>query len=1209
MFEEDGQLSADVSDPDGVASIDYIDWYADGEWFTSTSAEWEWVMLSQSQVGRVITAQAYYRDGNGEDAYVLSSPSEAVTNLNDDATGSASVDGVVQEGLTVWAGSTGLDDEDGPDWTTLGYSWYLDGLLIEGATGDSYVPTERMDEGELTVEVSFTDNYGNLERITSPPVVIAIGPNHAGDGTVDITFAGEATEYSTLYASNLWIDDSDGYDESNVSFEWYAGSDLLGTGDNVSLDASLIGATISLRATYTDSDGAAESFWSTDSVEVQNQNDAPAGYPGFTTIVAGHVEQGDLLTASVDALDDLDGLGTIYYQWLADGAEIAGATDATFTVTEAQVGTLITVRVDYVDGFGTSESVTSSDSAWVDNTNDPLTGTVTISGTDAFDFADSEGETLYAETGSLGDDDGLGPLSYQWYAGAEPIDGATEASFTPGQAQVGQQLSVTVSYIDGHGTPESVSSQVPRDAVHNVNDLPDGQLGIIGIPSAGSTLTAVIQFSDEDGFDPGEVTFQWLSDDVVIDGAITSTFLLTSAHTGAAIKVVASYQDDFGEDETVTSAPTEIGMPNHPPSGFSTVVGDLVEDGTLTLTDFGFSDADGLTGAVYSFRWLADGVEIAGAYSDSVTLTQNEVGKFIRVEISFDDDLGNHESVLGFVLPDATVENVNDDAQGYIGISGLAKEGETLHAVQHVTDEDGFDAGGLNYQWMRDGSDIEGATGTSYTLTDDDVDAYMSVRVTFSDDFGAEEAIYSSDDEGPVLNVNQLPTGTASVANPLVQGEDLHAVFSFTDVDGFSDADLTVQWMAGGEEIEGATGSIFTPGQAQVDKTVSFEVRYTDGHGTAEVFASTAAGPIANANDEPVGGVTIRGVVAPGSTVNAVTSITDEDGMGAIALQWQQSVNGMDGWADISAGTGSALTLGAAQQDLYIRVVASYTDGWGAHEEVISSVSEVMYGTVPPDDLLVLRVARTGGRLAGSDEDEYLIGSIYKDVLDGGAGDDWLFGDKSGDKLIGGDGDDHYLVGERSDKPTEYLGGGHDTVIASTDFTLDGAAFVEDLILVGAARSGTGNNLDNLVVGNAMANALKGKDGNDTLVGGDGNDSLYGGPGSDVLIGGNGADRFIMDVKNVAGVFDTIESFDASQDVIEFSRLQYNIPRSAPGQWFVNSLVLGPDALEPGDRILYDPATGVLKYDADGTGPAAAVQLALLTGVEGTVTAANFGWM
>ena len=69
--------------------------------------------------------------------------------------------------------------------------------------------------------------------------------------------------------------------------------------------------------------------------------------------------QGDTLTAS-NTLADADGLGEITYQWKADGTDISGATDSTYTLTQAEVGKTITVSASYTDGFGQAESVSSS---------------------------------------------------------------------------------------------------------------------------------------------------------------------------------------------------------------------------------------------------------------------------------------------------------------------------------------------------------------------------------------------------------------------------------------------------------------------------------------------------------------------------------------------------------------------------------------------------------------------------------------------------------------------------------------------------------------------------------------------------------------------------------------------------------------------------------------------------------------------------------
>ncbi|MEM6759406.1 MAG: hypothetical protein AAF601_07990, partial [Pseudomonadota bacterium] len=141
------------------------------------------------------------------------------------------------------------------------------------------------------------------------------------------------------------------------------------------------------------------------------------------------------------------GPGDITYQWLRDGVIIAGAIGATYTLDQEDVGATISVQVS----FG-GEDATSAPTADVANINDAPKGAVLITGTAA------ETETLVADTTGLSDEDGLGSFSYQWLRDGVAITGATAASYTLVQADVGAAISLIVTYTDAQGTQEQVSS-------------------------------------------------------------------------------------------------------------------------------------------------------------------------------------------------------------------------------------------------------------------------------------------------------------------------------------------------------------------------------------------------------------------------------------------------------------------------------------------------------------------------------------------------------------------------------------------------------------------------------------------------------------------------------------------------------------------------------------------------------------------------------
>ncbi|MHC5761790.1 beta strand repeat-containing protein [Nostoc sp.] len=177
--------------------------------------------------------------------------------------------------------------------------------------------------------------------------------------------------------------------------------------------------------------------------------------------------------------------------------------------------------------------------------------------------------------------------------------------------------------------------------------------------------------------------------------------------------------------------------------------------------------------------------------------------------------------------------------------------------------------------------------------------------------------------------------------------------------------------------------------------------------------------------------------------------------------------------------------------------------------------------------------------LSGGDGNDSLIGGAGNDTLLGGAGDDTLDGGTGIDSLNGGAGNDIYTVDNLSDTITEGLNAGTDLVKSSVTLAL--ADNLENLTLTGSgAINGTGNSLDNILIGNTGANILSGGDGNDSLIGGAGNDTLLGGTGDDTLDGGAGIDSLNggvgNDIYTVDNLSDTItEGLNAGTDLVKSS--------------------------------------------------------------------------
>ena len=236
------------------------------------------------------------------------------------------------------------------------------------------------------------------------------------------------------------------------------------------------------------------------------------------------------------------------------------------------------------------------------------------------------------------------------------------------------------------------------------NTVPTGSVLITGTAAEDQTLTASNTLADEDGL--GDISYQWSADGVAITDATSETLTITQSEVGKKITVTASYTDQQGTEESATSAETDtVTNVNDDPAGSVLITGTAAEDQTLTATN-DLADEDGL--GDISYQWSADGVAITGATSETLTLTQSEVGKKITVTASYTDQQGTEESATSAEMD--TVANVNDDPTWSVTISGSATLSSTLSVVSTLDDEDGL--GTLSYQWYAGENAISGANGT-----------------------------------------------------------------------------------------------------------------------------------------------------------------------------------------------------------------------------------------------------------------------------------------------------------------------------------------------------------------------------------------------------------------------------------------------------------------------------------------------------------------
>jgi Putative Ig domain/RTX calcium-binding nonapeptide repeat (4 copies) len=134
----------------------------------------------------------------------------------------------------------------------------------------------------------------------------------------------------------------------------------------------------------------------------------------------------------------------------------------------------------------------------------------------------------------------------------------------------------------------------------------------------------------------------------------------------------------------------------------------------------------------------------------------------------------------------------------------------------------------------------------------------------------------------------------------------------------------------------------------------------------------------------------------------------------------------------------------------------------------------------------------------------------------------------------------------------------------------------------------------NFTLNIANVPSIKGTAKNDIIVAGAGNDTIDGGTGNDTLTGGAGNDTFVFNSKlNATTNVDTITDFVSGTDKIELAKSVFT-KLSATGALNADDFKLATQTLDASDRIIYDPKTGALSYDADGSGAGVAVEFAIV---------------
>ena len=344
--------------------------------------------------------------------------------------------------------------------------------------------------------------------------------------------------------------------------------------------------------------------------------------------IAGPAQVGRTLSVGTDDIVDPDGLtsSTYGYQWIrVDGSletDIGTATTtSTYTPGADDLGKKLKVRVSFTDDASNPETRLSAETSVVvpaASTSCPADSVWCGTLTSGVRLAGSSGAGLGTQVG----------------ADREDFGSVSPATFT-------------------HlGTPytfrQIFAAYNPNSNLHFNTSPP--------LPDDGAGLTLHVQtISGERDFPFDEAASYQTENLFSADAKVWRLGDLWSDsctdHSGLPLLRGGYSRCDAPYD--VTDEDTEIGLrlsyANRPAAGALTIDGTAQVGATLTADPLGITDADGLTGASYTYRWIrVDGgteTPISGATSETYVPVAADVGKKVKVEVTFTDDGGNIETL------------------------------------------------------------------------------------------------------------------------------------------------------------------------------------------------------------------------------------------------------------------------------------------------------------------------------------------------------------------------------------------------------------------------------------------------------------------------------------------------------------------------------------------------------------------------------------
>ncbi len=729
----------------------------------------------------------------------------------------------------------------------LSYQWFKEAVMIPGATSESYtIPAANLsDLGSYWVQVS--DNCSQIESEAANLDIIAMPQIRAQPAKLKICPGATAT-FSVQAESNeplsyQWLKDgieisgatSDSYTIDSADIAYMGSYSVLAANNCSQIESEAARLDIIARpeiqippASLRVCQDAAATF------AVQAESTEPLSYQWFKdgTVIPGATSESytipaanlsDMGSYSVQVADNCSQIeseaavldvialpqillqptsqktcqGTavtfsvqaessepMSYQWLKDTVMIPGATSDTYTIPAANLSdvgsysVLVANNCSQIESEEANLDVISSPDLLVP----PKSQEICVGSAASFSVKASSNE----------------PLEYQWYKDGARVEGATSDAYSIPKASSSDRGSYWVAV---KNSCSQIESEV---AVLDIMAMPE----ILVSPKSqkicqGTAVTFTVQAESTK-----PVSYQWFKDGTEIPGATQDvyTIALTSLNDSGSYWVQAA-----NNCSQVISEPADLEIIELPRILLPPASQKVCPGAAATFTVQAESTEP------VSYQWFKDGIEIYEATTDVYTIPVTGNFDTGNYSVQVRNSCGPVESNAAY-LEIASVPEIIVPLRSEKVCQGEA----STFSVQASSSEP------LQYQWLKDGNAIQGATAESYSIPASNLSDTASYSVQIRDECNLIEL------EPAYLETIVVPKITLQPASQVIcQGAEV--TFS---VQAESVELLSYQWFKDGVEIPGATLETYSIQEATISNVGSYSVNARNSCGQTESEAA-----------------------------------------------------------------------------------------------------------------------------------------------------------------------------------------------------------------------------------------------------------------------------------------------------------------------------------------------------------------------------------